>query len=81
MEGSRGNGYAGMMTPKTLQALETRLERLLRDLTEPMGRREQRQWVQVCIQGLLLDGERKSIEPLNRSPAASLEPMCTPCGR
>jgi SRSO17 transposase len=29
-----------------------------------MGRSERRHWAQVYIQGLLLDGERKSIEPL-----------------
>jgi SRSO17 transposase len=52
------------MTPKTLKALETRLEHFLRDLIEPMDRRERRHWAQVYIQGLLLDGERKSIEPI-----------------
>ena len=36
----------------------------LEDLLEPMGRRERRHWARVYIQGLLLDGERKSIEPL-----------------
>ena len=52
------------MTPHTLKALEIRLERFLRDLTEPMGRRERRHWAQVYVQGLLLDGDRKSIEPI-----------------
>jgi SRSO17 transposase len=47
-----------------LKALETRLERFLCDLTEPMGRRERCHWAQVYVQGLLLDGERKSIEPI-----------------
>jgi SRSO17 transposase len=52
------------MTPKTLKALETRLERFLRDLTASMGRRERRHWAQVYVQGLLLDGERQSVEPM-----------------
>jgi SRSO17 transposase len=52
------------MTPNTLKALETRLERFLRDLTASMGRRERRHWAQVYVQGLLLDGERKSVEPM-----------------
>lgn len=30
----------------------------------PMGRRERRHWARVYVQGLLLDGERKSIEPM-----------------
>ena len=52
------------MTPRALKALERRLERFLEDLTAPMGRCERRQWARVYVEGLLLDGERKSIEPL-----------------
>jgi len=33
-------------------------------LLEPQGRRERRQWSSVYVRGLLLDGERKSIEPM-----------------
>jgi DDE superfamily endonuclease len=40
------------------------LEQFLSDLLEPLGRRERRQWGSVYVQGLLLDGERKSIEPM-----------------
>jgi SRSO17 transposase len=36
----------------------------LEDLTAPMGRRERRHWARVYLQGLLLDGERKSIQPI-----------------
>jgi SRSO17 transposase len=64
MEDIQDVWYIGTMTPKTLKALETRLEHFLRDLIEPMGRRERRHWAQVYIQGWLLDGERKSIEPI-----------------
>jgi SRSO17 transposase len=52
------------MIPQALNALETRLERFLDDLTEPIGRRERRQWAQAYVQGLLLDGDRKSMEPM-----------------
>ena len=52
------------MTPQSLKGLESRLLHFLGDLLEPMGRSERRHWAQVYIQGLLLDGERKSIEPL-----------------
>jgi SRSO17 transposase len=52
------------MKPHTLPGLEARLMDFLEDLLEPMGRRERRHWARVYIQGLLLDGERKSIEPL-----------------
>jgi SRSO17 transposase len=52
------------MTPQTLKALDHRLQHFLEDLTEPMGRSERRHWARVYLQGLLLDGERKSIEPM-----------------
>ncbi len=52
------------MTPKTLKALDGRLQQFLEDLTEPMGRSERRRGARVYLEGLLLDGERKSIEPL-----------------
>jgi SRSO17 transposase len=47
-----------------MHGLETRLTDFLEDLLEPLGRRERRHWARVYVQGLLLDGERKSIEPL-----------------
>lgn len=52
------------MTSRALKALERRLEHFLEDLTAPMGRRERRHWARVYVEGLLLDGERKSIEPI-----------------
>jgi SRSO17 transposase len=57
-------GYFGSMKLRTLNGLETRLTHFLEDLLEPMGRRERRHWARVYVQGLLLDGERKSIEPM-----------------
>ena len=64
------------MKSQTLKGLETRLMDFLEDLLEPMGRRERRHWARVYVQGLLLDGERKSIEPL-ASRIAGL--TCRPC--
>ncbi|MGH8458853.1 MAG: IS701 family transposase, partial [Nevskiales bacterium] len=52
------------MTPQTLKALDRRLEQFLENLLEPMGRSERRRWARVYVHGLLLDGERKSMEPL-----------------
>lgn len=52
------------MKPQQLRALDHRLNQFLRDLLEPMGRRERRQWARMYLEGLLLDGERKSIEPM-----------------
>ena len=52
------------MTPKAWQALDRRWQRFLEDLTEPLGRSERRRWARVYVAGLLLDGERQSIEPM-----------------
>jgi SRSO17 transposase len=40
------------------------MDQFLTDLVEPIGRSERRHWAAVYVRGLLLDGERKSIEPL-----------------
>ena len=64
------------MTPQTLKALDHRLQDFLQDLIEPMGRSERRHWARVYVQGLLLDGERKSIEPLAaRQPGADVQAL------
>lgn len=52
------------MKPKELKALDGRISRFLQDLLEPMGRRERRHWARMYLEGLLLDGKRKSIEPM-----------------
>lgn len=52
------------MTEKQLSGVRRRLDRFLRDLVEPMGRSERRHWAEVYVQGLLLDGERKSVQPI-----------------
>ena len=45
-------------------ALDRRLENFLMELTESMGRTERRHWAGMYVRGLLMDGERKSIEPM-----------------
>ncbi len=49
-----------------LAALEKRLNTFLEELTEGMGRRDRQRWAGVYVRGLLLDGERKSVEPMAR---------------
>src|SRR6202007_259607 len=64
------------MTPRELQALDRRLTAFLDDLLAPLGRKERRHWARVYVQGLLLDGERKSIEPMaERIPGADVQAM------
>src|SRR5437868_8254094 len=52
------------MTDAQVEKCRKRLEQFLKDLLEPVGRSERRHWGAVYIRGLLLNGERKSIEPL-----------------
>jgi len=52
------------VTPKEVAALDGRLDRFLADLTASLGRSERHRWAKVYMQGLLLEGGRKSIEPL-----------------
>jgi SRSO17 transposase len=52
------------MTDAQLARCRKRLEQFLVDLLQPVGRSERRRWGSVYVRGLLLDGERKSIEPM-----------------
>jgi len=52
------------MTSQALKQLEGRLDNFLGELTAPMGRSERAHWARVYVQGLLLDGQRKSVEPM-----------------
>jgi len=64
------------MTDEQLRRCRTRLERFLADLLEPVGRSERRHWGAVYIRGLLLNGERKSIEPMAaRLPEGNVQAM------
>ncbi len=54
----------------------TRLVQYLVDLLAPLGRSDRRHWGEVYIRGLLLDGERKSIEPLaQRLPEGNVQAL------
>lgn len=52
------------MTASQMRKCRERLEQFLADLLEPVGRRERRHWGSLYVRGLLLNGERKSIEPM-----------------
>jgi len=63
------------MDTKALHAAEQRLRQFLEELIVHMGRANAKHWAGMYIRGLLLDGERKSIEPWR---PASRVPMCRP---
>lgn len=52
------------MQARELKRLDKSLESFLAKLTVRLGRSERRHWAGVYVRGLLLDGERKSIEPM-----------------
>jgi SRSO17 transposase len=47
-----------------LAALRCDLEDFAAEVFEPFSRAEQRRWRTVYLRGLLLDGRRKSVEPM-----------------
>jgi hypothetical protein len=66
------------MTPAELDEVRCRLEDFAADVFEPFARADQRRWGGAYLRGLLLDGQRKSVEPMaarlgedrNRQPLA-----------
>lgn len=47
-----------------LQRVRGRLVEFAEEMFEPMARSDQRRWGEVYLRGLMLDGKRKSIEPM-----------------
>lgn len=47
-----------------LQRVRGRLVEFAEEMFEPMQRKDQRRWGEVYLRGLMLDGKRKSIEPM-----------------
>jgi SRSO17 transposase len=52
------------VTPTQLRRIRTRLVAFAQDLFESIPRKDQRRWGQTYLRGLLLDGKRKSIQPM-----------------
>jgi SRSO17 transposase len=62
-------GSVSGLSAKQLQRVRGRLVEFAGEMFEPMVRKDQRRWGEVYLRGLMLDGKRKSIEPM----AARLE--------
>jgi SRSO17 transposase len=52
------------VTPTQLRRIRTRLAAFVEDIFESIPRKDQRRWGQSYLRGLLLDGKRKSIQPM-----------------
>ena len=64
------------MNTRELQACADRLEEFLVTMPASVGRSERRHHGALYVQGLLLDGERKSIEPLaERVPGGNVQAL------
>lgn len=62
-------GTVSGLSAAKLQKVRGRLVEFAEEMFEPMQRKDQRRWGEVYLRGLMLDGRRKSIEPM----AARLE--------
>ena len=64
------------MNSRALAAAEQRLTSFLAGVVPLLGRAERRHWATMYVRGLLLDGERKSIEPMAaRLPGADVQAL------
>ncbi|MFD7748762.1 IS701 family transposase [Streptomyces sp. NPDC059698] len=52
------------MTPDEIAVVRGELEGFAAEVFEPFARNDQRRWGQVYLRGLLMDGQRKSVEPM-----------------
>jgi SRSO17 transposase len=64
------------MKPREIEQFRSKLEAFLADVVLSMGRKERKQHAEEYIRGLLMDGERKSIEPMaNRLPGGDVQAL------
>jgi SRSO17 transposase len=64
------------MKTREIERFRLKLEAFLADVLLCMGRKERRQHAKEYIRGLLMDGERKSIEPIaNRLPDGNVQAL------
>ena len=64
------------MKPREIERFRLKLEAFLSDVVVPMGRTERREHAAQYVRGLLMDGERKSIEPIaDRLPGGDVQAL------
>jgi SRSO17 transposase len=57
-------GEVGGLKPRELRRVRGRLVEFAAEMFAPMRRSDQRRWGEAYLRGLMLDGRRKSIEPM-----------------
>jgi SRSO17 transposase len=64
------------MKAREIERFRLKLEAFLADVVLPMGRKDRRHHAEEYVRGLLMDGERKSIEPMaNRLPDGDVQAL------
>ena len=64
------------MKPRDIEQFRLKLEAFLADIVLSMGREERREHAEEYVRGLLMDGERKSVEPMaNRLPDGEVQAL------
>ena len=64
------------MKPREIDRFRLKLEAFLSDVVLSMGRKERRQHAEEYVRGLLMDGDRKSIEPMaDRLPDGDVQAL------
>jgi SRSO17 transposase len=64
VEGIKKQGWTKVVKLAELRAIEKQLGAFVEEFAGELGRAERRTWGKRYVMGLVLDGERKSIEPL-----------------
>ncbi|PIX24763.1 MAG: IS701 family transposase, partial [Deltaproteobacteria bacterium CG_4_8_14_3_um_filter_45_9] len=64
------------MKAREIERFRLKLEAFLADVVLAMGRKERREHAEEYVRGLLMDGERKSIEPMaDRLPGGDVQAL------
>jgi len=64
------------MKPREIERFRSKLEAFLTDVVLSMGRKERRQHAEEYVRGLLMDEERKSVEPMaDRLPDGNVQAL------
>ena len=64
VEGGNNAPDGGIVKPGELVGVRGRLVAFAEEVLAPLARKDQRRWGEVYLRGLMLDGKRKSIEPM-----------------
>ena len=65
------------MKPGELARVRGRLLAFAEEMLAPVARSDQRRWGEVYLRGLMLDGKRKSVEPMAARLATAMSSVCS----